>query len=407
MTSTVRFLVLAALLVLGANRVALGAAPTTDANILAMFHIGDPLDGILVPVYLGHSRYDFTVDTGSDLTVYDTRLRQYLGERVSKAVVATRELELYRAPVARLGPIEVPPAAPVACVDLQLLRDVDGADSYGVLGMDVLSKHVIRIDFDRGETTFYRQVPSDSGVRVALRFTKHGVPVARAGFGDAPPLPFFLDTGFYGSNGVDVDGRVFDTLVKFGDVSHVSRSLVTSFDANRWTRRGRLALFTFYDHMHHQLVVGESDANRIGLAFLSRYVVTFDFPHGTMYLLRARGHSNGDLDDLSGLHLIKKASTVIADAVDDDSVAASAGMRSGDILIGINNQATEHLRMSRIRRMLATPGVIEISFRRGNSRQYVTIVLTAQTAGPAAANSRATRIGKRHDAKRHGIFESK
>ena len=53
-------------------------------------------------------------------------------------------------------------------VDRRYIRKAAGRDIYGILGMDFLRKHVVRIDFDAGKMTFLKEVGSQPGQPVPV-----------------------------------------------------------------------------------------------------------------------------------------------------------------------------------------------------------------------------------------------
>jgi hypothetical protein len=55
-------------------------------------------------------------------------------------------------------------------MDLGKLREAAGLKFDGILGMDFLRNHVVRIDFDNDEVNFLRSVGPNPGVRVPVIF---------------------------------------------------------------------------------------------------------------------------------------------------------------------------------------------------------------------------------------------
>jgi hypothetical protein len=61
--------------------------------------------------------------------------------------------------------------------------------------MDFLGRHVLRIDFDRGELLFLRSAPAGSGEAVPIEWRPGEYPRVMAGFAGMDPVPFEVDTG--------------------------------------------------------------------------------------------------------------------------------------------------------------------------------------------------------------------
>jgi len=61
------------------------------------------------------------------------------------------EIKLCDSPKASLGRLSLPTNVPMAVLDLKKARQGCGHDMYGILGMDFLKNHIVRIDLDLGK----------------------------------------------------------------------------------------------------------------------------------------------------------------------------------------------------------------------------------------------------------------
>lgn len=347
-----------------------------DLNELAKFNVAGMGGVAIVPITLGKKQFPFLIHTGSSLTAYDSRLRGYLGKRVGESPVAMLpgevQVDRFEAPLAQLGVISVPPAdRGVSCSDLQMWRDLIGTDVYGILGMDFLSRHIVRVDFDTNEITFYRHLPSDPGVRAGISL-KHGLPFATGELAEIP-FQFLVNTGFFQLHSLQVPERVFDLLIEGGQITSLAddKPAPSSASMNEF---GRLTSFAFHGGHHRDLIVSQSALPIIGVGFLSRYVVTFDFPDRAMYLKKGRRFADPDLYDLSGMTVVKR-DRIIVMHVEKGSAAENAGVASGDVITRVNGIDAAHLELQQFRRILATPGRIEVDILRGASEASLTLSL--------------------------------
>jgi len=100
------------------------------------------------------------------------------------------------------------------------------------------------------------------------------------------------------------------------------------------------------------VIFGEGELNHLGMGFLARHIVTFDFPNSRLYLKKGEKFRNADEVDMSGLHLLRVSEKTIVYSVDEDSPAYKAGIRAEDEILKIGNTDTWECDMWELRRML-------------------------------------------------------
>jgi tetratricopeptide (TPR) repeat protein len=248
--------------------------------------------GILLPVKLKGEEYLFLLDTGTVDTIFDLSLP--LGKPKKKARSSSRnqglDYQFFDAPKATLGRLDLGTVGAVVGVDLTHLREVAGDDIYGVIGMDFLKRYVIRYDPDGGIVSFLSSAGPDAGRPFRLfqhpDWTSDTWVVAELpGWG---PELFLIDTGAESS--VLLRNELFAALEKRGKVSPLGKRMAWTFYGIHHSRTGLLKEIRVGVFVERQISVGESGRsfNFLGLRFLKRYVVTFDFPHQTMYLKRGK-----------------------------------------------------------------------------------------------------------------------
>jgi hypothetical protein len=136
------------------------ASPTLEAGeigsrtgVRASFSFAPDERLLLVPVRLDGKDYQFIVDTGMTYSLFDSSLKDHLGQRVGDTLIHTNysdvKADLYPPPNATVGSLRLTDD-PVICHDLGFLREVTGYDVYGIIGLDFLDGWIIFIDFDDG-----------------------------------------------------------------------------------------------------------------------------------------------------------------------------------------------------------------------------------------------------------------
>lgn len=109
--------------------------------------------------------------------------------------------------------------------------------------------------------------------------------------------------------------------------------------------------------------------NMIGLGFLSRFLVTVDFPKGVMYLKKGRRFNEPDYWDRTGLHLIRTGGKTVIHSVDKESPAATSGLRPGDAVDRIAGTAADKNSLFQLRRILSTADKqVRVTVQRGDQR---------------------------------------
>lgn len=218
----------------------------------------------------------FVVDTGASWTVFDKSMAPKLGKRLDTISLGswsgTHRASVYAAPKLYLGSTLLVISNVITC-DFNKLGYPGGIG--GILGMDCLKHYRIQLDFDAR----------------LIRFL-NGDGVDPAELGEAFPLtiswnlPFISDLTLAGTNkgsilidtGYDIDGQVEkrnDTADNFQSMHLPERVWHGATYTNVIVRQ------------HH-------NKNVLGLRFLARHLVTFDFPQKTMYLKQV---SVGPRDD--------------------------------------------------------------------------------------------------------------
>jgi hypothetical protein len=298
MTSLPRTIVLCLVLTL------LAGCDCPNAGFSGQISTRDPLLGnfklsrhsllVQLPVVIHGREYPFLIDTGSTTSVYDTSIRSFLSEPVQSFTLHIPEgdipLTSYSSAAARIGNYNLPTLSQVLCLDLERFREISGEKIYGLLGMDFLRGQVFRIDFDRGEVSFLRSAGSDSGVRMPVTFDYYSTPQAQITIPGLPgPEIFQIDTGDFGIGDGHLRARVFDFLAERGILKLGGHVRSETLAGSGIRKVGQVAEISLGCFRHKNLLFSRrSRVNSLGINYWSRYVVTFDFPNGTIYLKKGR-----------------------------------------------------------------------------------------------------------------------
>jgi hypothetical protein len=257
--------------------------------VLERFSVARGGSLLIVPIRLGGKEHPFVVDTGASRTTFDISLP--LGEPRGQVEFETGgEYVIHRtfdSPDARLGELPLRLPAPVPAMDLARFRKGSAQPFEGLLGMDVLRRHVVHVDFDRGELLILKSVPPGAGESVPIVWAPDDQPEVVANVAAEEQLRFLIDTGSSLPHSASVSAPFLRRLVGRGAFREVgsARALTPSGQTRRRLCQGdylQLGEFRIdgpvVDELPQRLV------NLLGLRFWSRFVVTFDFPGDRVYL---------------------------------------------------------------------------------------------------------------------------
>jgi hypothetical protein len=354
--------------------------PAPEA-VIERFEIAKGGALLLLPIKLKGKKFLFALDTGASSCVYDSSLIPLLGEPIRTEEIGTSDgvtrIQFFHPPDAKLGGLSLRTNSLVVAADLRRLREGYGEEVYGFVGMDFLAKHVVRIDPDRGEVVFLRSLDPDAGRRLPMTFESN-IPYVRVHISgmDAPQL-FMVDTGCSPGGGTGLmQAETFDALVKQGKIKPAGDASGQSLSGMTQRRRGEVGEISLADHRHADLIFSASLRNILGLSYWSRYVATFDFPGGAIYLKKGSRYDEPDMQDLSGLALARAEGRTLVVSVAEGSPAALAGIRPQDVILKANGEKAESIPLQALRRLLAVKGgKVSLLLSRGGAEREVPLVL--------------------------------
>lgn len=341
----------------------------------------DPEMGlVLVPVNLRGQSVWFAIDTGIDVSVVDTSLRQELGGRgfADKLDFLDKfgDTRLFTSFPASLGNIRLDGRGPFACHDLRMLSQVCGRRISGVLGMQFLSNYVLELDFAGEELRVVSGgavVAQQAATQMVMGFNDIGIPFVKGRVGKhGSSHRFFIDTG------MNISGTLRGDLFDAADQENAAETLFSTLAGEERGRKARISLLEFGERQYRGLVCGRARGSCLGVGFLKRHdVVTFDFPSARMYLGELLEPQAPDEADMSGLHLLRIDGKTVVHSVDKDSPADRAGVKAEDVIAKVDGKEAGEMEMWDIRRLLKSSDgkLIQMTVERGNEALEVSFLL--------------------------------
>lgn len=352
-----------------------------DQKVLAEFKISKDGYPILLPVTFKGKEYLFLLDTGCSHTVFDTSFKHKLGDvkKVKRALTAGSRIvaELFDAPEAFLGPLNVKDCGEVACLDLKMLQSVMGRKVSGLIGMNFLKKHVVQIDFDKGTLSFLQPLQkrhSGWGNELSISYNPLGIPKITGNIYDSIKVDFLIDTGANSTGGLSSD--IFDQILSEKELKTSEILFATASGVIR-KREIRIDSLSVRPFEYQDLIFGEANWPHLGLSFLSRHTVTFDFPNSKMYLKKGKEFKKIDETDMSGLHLLRISNKTVVYSVDEGSPAQKAGIQAKDTILKVGNKDANTYDILELRRFLMSGDrhKITMTIKRGDDVKEVSFLL--------------------------------
>jgi len=354
---------------------------SADQRILAEFTIAKGGDLILLPVTFKGKEYLFFLDTGCSHTVFDTSLKHELGDvkRIERGQTAAgpMEAELFDAPEAFLGPFNIQDCGEVLCSDLRMMSLIEGKRISGIIGMNFLRKYVVQIDFDKGVISFLQPIRGqhpDWGEELKINHDSIGWPHITGNIHKGIKVDFVIDTG-NNSTG-DLGSKIFKEIISKKEMK-TSETLAATAAGTIRLREARITRLRVGSFEYQDLIFGEGISSCLGLSFLSRHLVTFDFPSNRIYLKKGKDFKKIDEADMSGLHLLRISNKTIVHSVDEGSPAQKAGIEAKDVILKIGNEGVNIYNMWKLRRILKSRDKrkITMTIKRGDDVKEVSFLL--------------------------------
>jgi S1-C subfamily serine protease len=137
---------------------------------------------------------------------------------------------------------------------------------------------------------------------------------------------------------------------------------------------------------HADLLFDESSISALGLNFWIRYVVTIDFPGRAMYLKKSNRFNQPDVEDASGLTILRKSGKTIVRMVREGSPASAVDVRPGDVIQSIDGVNVDKLSLNALRMRLCEEGktVRLVASRDSKEREFALSLRDWWHATPSA-----------------------
>jgi hypothetical protein len=248
----------------------------------------------------GGEELTFNVDTGAPVTVLDRSLQPRLGKRLGTKPIhyawRSGTADTYPAPRLYLGDTRLQTGDRVWTDDLSgIARPSPERPIQGILGMDCLRHYALQLDFSAKLVRFRRAhdlKPAELGKAFSLAVNSSGHVTVGEFFAGTHGVSPIIDTGC--ACDAVLEPAEFQRLLQTEIAAWTNEFRYPSGFTRHTVRFPKL---TFGGESYTNVFIDQSPAmrdgrrtyylNAIGLPFLARHLVTFDFPDRKMYLKRS------------------------------------------------------------------------------------------------------------------------
>lgn len=336
---------------------------------------------IFIPVRVNSSETAwFTLDSGAELSFVSKSWAEKIGLPSGGTIAAkgtgvgSANMGLAKDVVLSLSGVQVPMNS-VAVWDFSSILPSLGRRWDGNLGYDVISRFVVRIDYEHQQVTLYDPstfVANDRATALPLTFMGN-LPVVHAKILLSGRAPIDAECA------IDSGAQGFHLTAPFANANHVLESLHQAISASSLGAGGRVTrefagrieglqlgpyllakpIAAFSPDLKEGLLASSDISALIGGAILMRFAVTFDYPHQRILLEPNSSFSDLFRDNESGLSLLATGTDFHRFEVDDvepSSPAAAAGVRKGDLLMAVDGHSADEFDLDKLDKIFQQVG---------------------------------------------------
>ena len=257
-----------------------------------------------------------------------------------------------------------------ATIDLDaLMRRVEGLDDVaGLVGYELFKRFPVKLDYEHSRATFYDPAKfkyAGPGSRLPILF--RGTNPQASGRVDGIDGVFHIDTGSRASLTLTLPFVEANELVaKYGaKLEAISGSGAGGHVRALFARATTLELgditvqkpVTSLSLQSRGALADPDLAGNIGFGVLRQFNITFDYANNVVYLEKNANYGQPDVYDRAGLWIERGDKGYEVVDIVADGPAAVAGIKAGDLIVGVNGKPWTSLSLSAVRSELkAAPG---------------------------------------------------
>jgi membrane-associated protease RseP (regulator of RpoE activity) len=157
------------------------------------------------------------------------------------------------------------------------------------------------------------------------------------------PCWFVVDTGMLATGMLDAD--TFRELAQHEEVA-VAACMAADLKGEAESRVGRFPTVGVGDLAAMDVILWEGNTSALGLGFLSRCLVTLDFPRRRVFFGTSVDPATvRDEVDMTGMSVVRVSGKTMVRRVEPDGPSDRAGIRPEDQILSVNGKAAEDMKI--------------------------------------------------------------
>ena len=328
-------------------------------------------DGLVyIPIKVGESQetLQFVFDTGASTAVIDSKVAERLGIKADATTYATGANGSQEYKIVNNQRFELGSEAMIKCravlVDLQKIAERSGRTIDGIIGADILSSYLVHMDFDSKQLKGYdfkKEIPEmKTYQKLKLRFKNSLIPVVDLELdfpdGEQRKGSFLFDSG---AN----LGLIFNTpYVKKHQLNRTFEKKVArkvrGLTTETTNQQAVLPALSIGDYRFSEVPVELSEsasgvtaraniAGILGAMVINKFNYIFDYDQERFYYAPNQLFDKAFQYPMSGLSFVQRDGIISIDHVIENSPAALAGIKEGDVVLSVNEMIYNDLNKMR------------------------------------------------------------
>ncbi len=341
----------------------------------------------------GKGPFEFIFDTGAGGTGLNKRLISSLGlERLgateARGVGGADSAEVFRIDSLTIGDLQISNLSGFA-VDFGSIEAAGTKKIDGVVGYDLLSRYVSRVDYESHTLTLYRRdlTPRDYWGDRCPATIDFRVPYVDAVINDSISGRFRLDTG--SGSTIDFNSPFVQAhkLVS-GDSANYTPVTSVGIGGGAAGKLGVLpslqlcgnridSLFVSYSSSAEGIFAGPNTAGNIGAAVLKRFAVTFDYGREAAYFRKIAAPAGSERPgNMAGLEFSRVLNDIVVSRVLPGR-SADGFLLPGDVIVSVDGYDAKNMLLEQIDHLLngRRGNIVEIEVQRENQVIKVKLML--------------------------------
>lgn len=343
---------------------------------------------VVIPIQLNHTlTLKFILDTGAETSILTEKIfGDFIGLQYVREITIQGPglIDSLRAYVATGLTLTLPGGIEGSGFNMLVLKEDYlelhknlGEAIYGIIGYDVFSRFVVKIDYDREilklyDPDLYHHSLWERAIPVTIENAKPFIKLEIGQEEKKDTVKLMVDSGASHAILLDVDNtqdihlpeKVITTTLGKGLGGEIPGFL---------GRMDKVGLDKFYfedvlvsipeDGAYIKAIKRGSRHGTFGGDLLNRFRVTFDYEHESIYLSRSRGYRRKFETNMSGMILAAEGEnldSLIVAKVNENTPAEKYGIKRGDQILRINGLNLSNSTLSEINALLRRKNSLKI-----------------------------------------------